>query len=396
MRCLACRFRARSILGGAAALALAAFTLAGDVVTGPVKVKIHDEKAVVVEAVLPVDPVKTISVQSQAMGVIVRINNQIMHLGQISTTLKIDEQVIFPGQLVQQNVRLPKTAGGKERDGHMNVFAQGPIRITQTLEVVPARPAERKPGQKRKLDTVLVRYTIENKDTQPHKVGVRIFLDVYIVDNDGALFAAPNHPKKILNGVELKDKMVPEYLQLLQRPNLADPGFVAHFTYDLGKKLEMPNRVVLTSLGAGGDNWNVNVAPAGDSAMAFFWDPKEVKPGTKRELAYAYGGGIASPPENEGQFGVVLGGSFEPGKLFTIAAHVADPAPGQALTLELPDGMERVEGKDVQPVPQPTEEAPSLVMWKARVLRTGQFTIRVRSSSGVTQTKVVTISRAEK
>src|SRR5262249_5242989 len=392
MRCPLCRFRVPSILGIVVALALAALMPAGDVATGPVKVKIHDEKAVVVEAVLPVDPAKTISYQPQAIGVIVRINNQIMHLGQIATTFKIDEQVVYPGQLVQQNVRLPKTAGGKERDGHMNIFAQGPVRITQTVEVVPARPADRKPGLKRKLDTVLVRYTIENKDTRPHAVGVRIFLDVYIVDNDGALFAAPNQPKKILNGVELKDKMVPEYLQLLQRPNLDNPGFVAHFTYDLGKKLEMPNRVVLTSLGAGGDNWTVSVAPAGGSAMAFFWDPKEVKPGTKREVAYAYGGGIASPPENEGQFGVVLGGSFEPGKLFTIAAHVADPAPGQALTLELPPGMERVEGKDVRPVPQPTEEAPSLVLWKARVLRTGQFTIRVSSSSGVTQTKVVTIS----
>ena len=96
----------------------------------------------------------------------------------------------------------------------MSVFAQGPIRITQTIEVVPSKPPVHKPGQKRKLDTVLVRYTIENKDTQPRKVGVRIFLDVYIVDNDGALFAAPNHPKQILNGVELKDKKVPDYLQL--------------------------------------------------------------------------------------------------------------------------------------------------------------------------------------
>ena len=45
-----------------------------------------------------------------------------------------------------------------------------------------------------------------------------------------------------------------------------------------------------------------------------------------------------------------LGGSFEPGKVFNISAVVADPALGQTLTLELPKGMHRLEGKDVQAV----------------------------------------------
>jgi len=127
--------------------------------------------------------------------------------------------------------------------------------------------------------------------------------------------------------------------------------------------------------------------------MAFYWEPKEIKAGGKRDIGYGYGQGIVPAPESEGNCDVVLGGSFEPGKLFTISAVVNDPAVGQTLRLELPAGMQLVEGKERQPVLQAAQEDhPSLVLWKARVLQTGQFTLRIRSSTGVTQTKIITIT----
>jgi hypothetical protein len=220
-------------------------------------------------------------------------------------------------------------------------------------------------------------------------------MDMFLVNNDGALFAAPNRPKQILDGVELQDKDVPDFLQVLQVPNLQNPGYVAHFTYNLGKSVEKPNRVVLTSLGgAFGNGWDMRVFRAmGDSAIGFYWDPQKVPVGTKRHLAYAYGEGIATDPEGEGEVSIALGGSFEPGKLFTISAYVRDPAPGQFLILELPPGMERIEGNHVQPVHNNEETGNGFILWKARVLRTGRFLIRVRSSTGVTQTKIITITR---
>jgi len=127
--------------------------------------------------------------------------------------------------------------------------------------------------------------------------------------------------------------------------------------------------------------------------MGMFWDPQKVPANGKRELVYAYGVGVASNPENEGRVHVSLGGSFEPHKLFTITAFVEDPLPGQTLTLELPKGMERVEGKELQPVPAPGDTGAGLVLWKARVLETGTFPLRVRSSNGVTTTKIITISQ---
>src|SRR5439155_16046467 len=131
-----------------------------------------------------------------------------------------------------------------------------------------------------------------------------------------------------------------------------------------------PDRVVMTNLGSTGA-WDIPAQQAGDSAIGVYFGPREIRPGGKREMVYAYGQGIASNPENEGQVRVALGGSFEPQRLFTVTARVDDPLPGQTVSLDLPEGMQRVEGKELQPVPPPGPEGSSLVLWKARVLRTG-------------------------
>jgi hypothetical protein len=365
----------------------------------PFKVTIKDDKPAVqlVESSLPVG--KTVHAQVNGGGgmmVNLRVDDQTMHLGMIQTVVKIDNQVFQPGNFggFQPNMPLPKKPGGKPRHGFMSVSNFNKISITQTVEVVPTIP--KKGAKERPLDSIMVTYAVENKDNRPHQVGLRVWFDVFIVNNDGALFAAPNKPGKILDGVELKDKDVPDYLQFLQQPNLQNPGFVGHMTYNFGKSFEIPNRVILTSLGGAfnPNGWDMGVMQAmGDSAMGFYWDPKELPPGKRRNLAYGYGKGICPKPMGDGEFNVALGGSFEPGKLFTISAYVQDPFPGQTLTLELPESMERVEGKAVQPVPAPNDNGHTMVLWKARVLRTGDFNLRVRSSSGVTHGKMISVTR---
>jgi hypothetical protein len=364
-----------------------------------VLVKISDEKPTVIEPVLPIDPTLRIRYQAQGnLGVqILDTMGRNLHLSHYAL-IQVDGQFVFPGnggQFEVNNGPLPKTPGGKARQGFMSIWKINDLRITMTAEVVPTRPA--KNGTKRLLNSVLIRYQIENKGKQVHKVGLRPYVDTYIIDNDGALFAAPNFPKKILDGIELKDKQLPDYVQVLQRPDLANPGFVAHLTLNLGGGLEKPNRIVLTRHGAFRNQWDMQAVQAmGDSAMAVYWDPKDIRPGGKREMGYAYGAGVAYGPASDGNFAVNLGGSFEPGKIFTIAATVNDPTPGQTLTLELPDSMERVEGRHVQPVPLGSDDqAQTMVLWKARVLRLGEFPVRIRSSTGVTLTKMISISEAE-
>jgi hypothetical protein len=366
--------------------------------TQPVQVKIKDEKPVIVdvESSAPIDPTQHVQLVNQGnMMVAVRVDNQTLHLGAIQTLFKVDNQIMYPGnppgRMTVQNQPLGKGKGNKLRIGSRSVYEVGKLTITQEVEVIPTRA---KPGQKRRLDSALVHYIVENKDDKPHSIGARIFMDVFIVNNDGALFAAPTEPGKVLDGVELKGKKLPDYVQFLQMPNLQNPGFVAHMTLNFGRAYETPDRVVLTSLGAQIDQWNVGVQQAGgDSAMAVFWEPKEIKAGTKKNIAYAYGQGIAPSPEPEGAFTLALGGSFEPGKLFSVAAVVNDAAPGQTLALEMPPGLERVEGKERQPVPANSEDGNSMVLWKGRVLQPGEFTIRVRSSTGLTHGKILTISR---
>jgi hypothetical protein len=156
-----------------------------------------------------------------------------------------------------------------------------------------------------------------------------------------------------------------------------------------------PDRFVCTAHSAGENGWEVAIQQAmGDSDCVMYWKEQTVQPGGKITMAYGYGKGLAVTPESEGRISIVFGGSFEPGKLFTVTANVVDPIGNQTIELELPSGMELAEGKRVQPVPAPPpDSATSMVLWKCRVKDLGEHVIRIRSSNGVTQTRTITVAR---
>jgi hypothetical protein len=251
----------------------------------------------------------------------------------------------------------------------------------------------KKPGDKRLMNTMMINYSLENKSKRSQSVGVRVYMDTFVIDNDGCLFAAPTIPNKLLDGMVLQAKTLPAYLQMLQRPDLKNPGFVSHLTLDMGSRFDKVQKIVLTRHGAGFNGWDMPAfASMGDSAIGVYWEAKELKPGSKREIAYAYGEGIAVPTDSEGRFQISLGGSFEPGKLCTISALVADPAHGQSVALDLPAGIQLVEGKAIQPVATLIDgQELSAVVWKARVLQPGDHRVQVRSSTGVTQAKIISV-----
>jgi hypothetical protein len=368
---------------------------------GPVRVTISDNANDVQEIFLPVDP-KILAQMTYSTNMVygLQVENKRLTLATSArTNIRLEGQSFVPTNAKKS--ALPPGPNKKQRVGTQYTWSKSGINVTQVLEVVPGKPsAKPKAGEKRRMDTLLVRYTLENTDTKAHKVGVRLRIDTYCWTNDGCLFASPEKfPDKILDGVELKDKDVPAYLQILQNNNLKNPGWVAHFTLRFGPKFEGPNRVVLTHHGVADNGWDTPAQPAnGDSEAAFFWDEKLLKPGEKRELAFAHGQGIASNPENEGLVSLELGGAFEPGKQFTILARVDDPQDGQALTLDLPPGLTRIEGKPTQAVPPPGADGRSVVMWKVQVDKLGDNALKVRSSSGVTYNtslKIEAAARAE-
>ncbi|MBM3994443.1 MAG: hypothetical protein FJ303_09875 [Planctomycetes bacterium] len=362
------------------------------------RVKIADEKAIVTENddIGAIDPTQRISFASGGTFYVnIRtLQGQTLHLSHFPQFL-INNVPMQPGQggrFEGVNAPLKKAATGKARNGYASTWIINDLRITQTVTLHPAKA--KGAGQKRLMNTVLVAYTIENTAQRSQTIGARICMDTYVIDNDGCIFAAPTHPNKLLDGIVLKDKTLPAYVQMLQRPDLRNPGYISHLSLDMGSRYEKVTKCVLSSLRVGFTNWEMVPAQAmGDSAISFYWATKEMKPGSKRELAYAYGEGIAVAPESEGRFQMALGGSCEPGKTFTISAVVADPPPGQTLSLELPTGIQRLEAKTVQPVaPLAEDQESTTVLWKCRVSEPGVFPIRIRSSTGVTQTKIVTVT----
>jgi hypothetical protein len=362
----------------------------------PVRVTIKDGKTTSQAVELPVDPTPRIQMNHYGNGNVgLMVGGKPIQNGGAWPMLRIDGGLVqnfnLPNNITQP---LPPGPFGKKRVGWQVSSRVGEVQCTLLAEAVPSRPGKDNQTGKRLLDTCRFSYIFENKGQRDLKLEFKVSMDMLIVNNDGALYASPTtHPGKILNGVELKGKELPEYIWCLQTPNLQNPGFVATMTLKMGQNVDTPSRVVLTQLGAiGGVNgWDVLAQQAGDSACALFWDAKTIRPGEKRTCVWAYGGGLASNPENEGKVSIHLGGSFEPGKLFTIMAQVDDPVPSQNLTLELPPGMTRIEGKQIEPVPPPAAVGASMVLWKARVDRLGEHEIKIRSSTGTTQSKHLTI-----
>ena len=88
---------------------------------------------------------------------------------------------------------------------------------------------------------------------------------------------------------------------------------------------------------------------------------------------------------------VSLGGNFQPGKIFTVQAVVEDPAAGQTLSLELPDGTTLIEGPATQPVA--SGDQPGAILWRGRVDRLGEFPFRIVSSTGGVETRTVSVSK---
>jgi hypothetical protein len=380
-------------------------SLGGQEVPRLVNVVIRDGKLLADE--VPVDPTPRIEARSSAgmmFGLTVD-GTRITCTPEMSVfpMTRIDNQVFQPGYDLMtgqpsQPTPLPPGPFGKKRLGTQTKWTHLNLHFTQVIELVPSQlNSTAVADQKRRLDTVRISYLVENRDQREHLVEFRTFIDTMIKDNDGALFAAPTTaPGEILDGVELKGRTLPEYLQVLEQPNVKNTGFVATMTLKSVGKMEGPTRVVLAGTQAFRGEWDALPQKAGgDSAVFLYWAPTKLKPGEKREMIWAYGGGIASNPGHEDNVLLTLGGSFEPGKLFTVQATVDDPVRGQALTLELPAGMERVEGHERQAVPVPQASGRSVVLWKARVAQVGDYELKVRSSTGVTHVKSISIQAAK-
>jgi hypothetical protein len=306
----------------------------------------------------------------------------------------------WPGRWLERNARLDRPL----RDGRKSVWVydKQKIHVAQTVGLVPGE-------QSGKLDTCLIHYRIDNLDKLPHVIGLRFLLDTFIGGNDGVPFLIPGGKQLCSTSMEFRRSQdVPDFIQAREREDLANPGTIAHIQLKI-PGMEAPARVTLgawpnPALGFGALQektlWEVPVLPIhsiqpGDSAVVIYWAEKTIAAGTSREVAFAYGLGNVASGEGGGRLALTIGGAFIPNGEFTLTAYVNNPLIGQTLTLDLPDEFSLVGGKARESVPALPADASSRnspVTWKVRAgSREGKFTIRVRSSNGVSQTQPVTI-----
>ena len=306
------------------------------------------------------------------------------------TLLMIDGKVQAP-KVNKELEDLPERPPGIKRPGGQTVWEQEGIRITMALEAIQSKS---KAGAtlSRRLDTLLVKYRIENLSKAVRKVGCRTAIDTNIGNNDGPHFASPaSHPNIVLNRYVFRNQDVPEFIEVLERPSWHYPGFKGIFTFKLDKRWERPGKVVLTSSDqVRRDQWEVRTKGSRPLSVRPFWELRDLQPGAKRELAFAYGQGIAATVE--GRVSADFRGPFVSGQPFTIMANVDDPLMGQHLTLQLPQGIELMGSKTTQIVRPASETGASVVLWRCRLLQVGTHLVGIRSNTGVTQFWKITVS----
>jgi hypothetical protein len=339
-----------------------------------------------------------------------------------NTCLRIDrEESLFgerKGQWIDREKPLGEDVTGRRREGLATSWEHlvSRVLVTQEVEVVPGE-------QSRKLDTCLVRYTLENTDRRPHNVGIRFMLDTFIGANDGVPFTIPG-------AAGLCDTMrvfatpseVPDFIQALEKDNLLHPGTVAHLQLRLGGLIEAPSRVTLggwpnldlqrfgyPTAHAQNTLWEVPLLPMReldnqarrigktadpDSAVTMYWGERDLLPGERRVVGFAYGLGTVSSEESGGRLLLTVGGRLVKNGEFTLTALVANPAPGEELTLTLPSGFTLLSGtaeQAVPPVPAGASRATSPVTWRIRAGGDGRHELRVRSNQGTAQRLPITI-----
>jgi hypothetical protein len=346
------------------------------------------------------------------------------------------------GQWIKTNEPLGNAEDGppdkpvRKRIGRRSVylFEESKIQVTQIVEVIPDDQATEldyngKKQELRPLNKVLVRYVLENTDNKEHKVGLRFLLDTFIGANDGVPFTIPGVSglcDTFLEFDQAKGQKIPDFIQALERPDIADPGIVAHLSLRL-PGLEVPERVTLgcwpqrflkdnpkvkdvpgiANVKDHLTRWDVPLVsmqqatdreasdPAvkivPDSAVVMYWNPKPLQPKETRTLGFVYG--LGDFEGGSGKIGISVGGSFAVGKTFTVTALISEPKQGQTATIKLPPGFALVSGDATQKVPAVPAGAKSNnspVTWEIRATKKGKRRITV-TSGGASQSKTVNI-----
>ncbi|HEY7315902.1 MAG TPA: hypothetical protein VH643_41615 [Gemmataceae bacterium] len=324
-----------------------------------------------------------------------------------NTRIKIDDFDYVFGKKTSSNIWAGRNGSLKHqpipgRKGWTSTmeFSREKILVKQHVEVVP--------GQSGYLDTLLVWYTVENKDDGKHKVGVRVMLDTFIGANDGVPFTIPGKKGFVDTKAEFLQKQIPDYIEVVEKPDdPKDPGTVArmglHLKLPGGIQLEDMDKLRICRFPGATAPWEPDVVESmrpdqpgekADSCVFLYWPYENMNPNDIRHMAFTYGLGSLEIGEGGGGGGVSLAlsvpASVQPDHDFVATAYVWKAKKGDKVKLEVPRGLKLADGESVE---KTIEEggARSQVFWHVRSGRTGEYTLKATSGSAKSKPKQVVV-----
>ena len=164
----------------------------------------------------------------------------------------------------------------------------GKIMVTQKLSITR--------GDASKIfDTVKISYIIENNDTIPHNIGLRIILDTMLGANDGSPFRV--YDRNIIDEEQLIGEDIPKFWVTFD--SLENPSVIARGTLQ-GVDFSKPSQIIFSNWGKLADNtWEVPFLKGQsfqregeeefDTAVALYWDEKIFFPGQREVYTTLYG-----------------------------------------------------------------------------------------------------------
>ena len=275
------------------------------------------------------------------------------------------------------------------------------IKVSQFVQIVPG-------SQSGNLDTCIIRYTVENKGKNSHKIGLRMMLDTFIGSEDGVPFVVPGMDGFVTKFTEFTQKDMPDFIEAMQFQNLDTPGVIAHLGlkgFQLPDCEPEPLYKLYLGENPGSKEFGYDAEASDlaikkgkdgsrftDSVAFLYWNERDTNPGEVREFVFSYGLGEISKPDGSsgGKLSVTTGGNTNAGKTFTLTALVKDATKGQAVIIALPEGVNLASGetkeKTIVEVDRTTQM--SQVSWKVSASKAGVYSLKVASGQFSSQTKV--------
>ncbi len=200
------------------------------------------------------------------------------------------------------------------------------------------------------IDTVEISYTIWNKDSREHTVGIRIMLDTYLGKEDGAPFRIPGVGPVTTEKAFEGDK-IPEYWYSYD--DLGNPTVRAQGTVKI-EGTPVPDKIIYASWERfnkylwdftikEGRSFRRSIIGPLDSAVAIYWKPRKFNPNDTFTVKTYYG--LYGATIYKGKvFNISLGGPLTTsGEPFLVTADIQNVSPYKAKNviaeIMLPKGL---------------------------------------------------------